>query len=64
MMIGELEHVFSNLEKPEEVAERIHEMKKEGYQFLYSDKAKIKVIQYSKHKRGYKIESHKCSNQE
>ena len=44
MMIGELEHMFSNLEKPEEVAERIHEMKKEGYQFLYSDKAKRLII--------------------
>ncbi len=43
-MSEELEHMFSNMEKPEEVAERIHEMKKEGYQFMYSDRVKRLII--------------------
>ena len=43
-MNGNVEQVFKGVENAEEVAEKIHELKKVGYQFLYSGRLKRLII--------------------
>jgi hypothetical protein len=40
----EIQKAFSNIENPEEVAEKIHELKKTGVQFLFHSKVKRLII--------------------
>ncbi|MHB1439856.1 MAG: hypothetical protein ACYCSO_01950 [Cuniculiplasma sp.] len=40
----ELKEKFRDEKEPAEIAEKIHELKKEGYQFLFSDRVKRLIV--------------------
>lgn len=44
MLLEEMKKLFEGEIEPKDIAERIHELKKEGYQFMYGEKVNRLIV--------------------